>query len=62
MTKISALVCARNEEKVLAGCLSRLGWGVLIAVMAGLFAFLSVLRARLILAERGKFPFYEPAQ
>src|SRR5579859_2599283 len=28
-------------------------WGVLIALMAGLFAFLSVLRARLILAERG---------
>jgi len=27
------------------------GWGVLIAVMAGLFAFLSVLRAHLILAE-----------
>jgi glycosyltransferase involved in cell wall biosynthesis len=27
-------------------------WGVLIALMAGLFAFLSVLRARLILAER----------
>ena len=28
------------------------GWGVLIATMAGLFAFMSVLRARLILAER----------
>jgi glycosyltransferase involved in cell wall biosynthesis len=28
------------------------GWGVLIAVMAGLFAFLSVLRARLILSDR----------
>lgn len=27
-------------------------WGVLIAVMAGLFAFLSVLRAHLLLAER----------
>ena len=28
------------------------GWGVLIAVMAGLFAFLSVLRAHLMLAEK----------
>jgi glycosyltransferase involved in cell wall biosynthesis len=28
------------------------GWGVLIATMAGLFVFMSVLRARLILAER----------
>lgn len=27
------------------------GWGVLLATMAGLFAFLSVLRARLMLAE-----------
>jgi len=32
------------------------GWGVLIATMAGLFAFMSVLRARLILAERGAPP------
>lgn len=31
-------------------------WGVLIALMAGLFAFLSVLRARLILAESHSIP------
>jgi glycosyltransferase involved in cell wall biosynthesis len=32
------------------------GWGVLIATMAGLFVFMSVLRARLILAERHAEP------
>jgi glycosyltransferase involved in cell wall biosynthesis len=38
------------------------GWGVLIAVMAGLFAFLSVLRARLLLAERRNIPSCEAAE
>jgi len=38
------------------------GWGVLIAVMAGLFAFLSVLRAHLLLAEQAKTRTYEAAE
>jgi glycosyltransferase involved in cell wall biosynthesis len=41
------------------------GWGVLIAVMAGLFAFLSVLRARLILGDRAASTFaagHQPAE
>jgi glycosyltransferase involved in cell wall biosynthesis len=36
-------------------------WGVLIAVMAGLFAFLSVLRAHLLLAERSAETAARPA-